>query len=73
MSYKEVELKDYEYVLSVIENDKERVFFKDDVNEDYSHDELGGIKKMPDIVVQVLSTEVQEQVLLVLQYLLKVE
>ena len=23
MSYKEVELKDYEYVLSVIENDKE--------------------------------------------------
>lgn len=57
MSYKEVELKDYEYVLSVIENDKERVFFKDDVNEDYSHDELGGIKKMPDIVVQVLSTE----------------
>ncbi|MFT8351929.1 FAD-binding oxidoreductase [Clostridium saccharoperbutylacetonicum] len=57
MSYKEVELKDYEYILSVAENDKERVFFKDQINEDYSHDELGGIKKMPDIVVQATSAE----------------
>lgn len=57
MSYKEVELKDYEYILSIAENDKERVFFKDQINEDYSHDELGGIKKMPDIVVQAASAE----------------
>ncbi|WP_238917691.1 FAD-binding oxidoreductase [Clostridium sp. YIM B02555] len=57
MSYKEVELKDYEYILSIAENDKERVFFKDQINEDYSHDELGGIKKMPDIVVQATSAE----------------
>lgn len=57
MSYKEVELKDYEYILSIAENDKERVFFRDEINEDYSHDELGGIKKMPDIVVQAINTE----------------
>lgn len=57
MNYKEVELKDYEYILSIAENDKERVFFREEINEDYSHDELGGIKKMPDIVVQATSAE----------------
>jgi glycolate oxidase len=57
MSYKEVEVKDYEYILSIAENDKERVFFRDEINEDYSHDELGGIKKMPDIVIQAVSTQ----------------
>ncbi|GAA0078182.1 FAD-binding oxidoreductase [Clostridium sp. CTA-5] len=57
MTYKDVEVKDYEYILSIAENDKERVFFGDEINEDYSHDELGGIKKMPDIVIQPISTE----------------
>lgn len=57
MNYKEVELKDYEYILSVAENDKERVFFRGEINEDYSHDELGGIKKMPDIVIQAISAD----------------
>jgi glycolate oxidase len=57
MSYKEVELKDYENILSITENDKERVFFRNEINEDYSHDELGGIKKMPDIVIQVMNTD----------------
>jgi len=57
MNYKEVELKDYEYILSIAENDKERVFFREEINEDYSHDELGGIKKMPDIVIQAISSE----------------
>lgn len=57
MSYKEVELKDYEHILKVIGNSEERIFFKDNINEDYGHDELGGIKQMPDIVVQVLTSE----------------
>lgn len=57
MSYKEVEIKDYEYILSIAANDKERVLFKEKINEDYSHDELGGIKKMPDIVVQAINSE----------------
>lgn len=57
MSYKEVELKDYENILSITENDKERVFFRNEINEDYSHDELGGIKNMPDIVIQVMNTD----------------
>ncbi|WP_026886580.1 FAD-binding oxidoreductase [Clostridium beijerinckii] len=57
MSYKEVELKDYQYILSIAENDLERVFFREEINEDYSHDELGGIKKMPDIVIQTISAD----------------
>lgn len=57
MSYKNIDEKDYEYMLSVAENDNERVFFKASISEDYSHDELGGIKKMPDIVFQAISTE----------------
>ncbi|NRT74888.1 FAD-binding oxidoreductase [Clostridium beijerinckii] len=57
MSYKEVELKDYEYILSIAENDLERVSFREEINEDYSHDELGGIKKMPDIVIQTISAD----------------
>ena len=57
MSYKEVQLKDYEYILSIAENDKERVFYRNEINEDYSHDELGGIKKMPDIVIQAINAE----------------
>lgn len=35
----------------------ERVFFREEINEDYSHDELGGIKKMPDIVIQTISAD----------------
>ncbi|MFW2489552.1 FAD-binding oxidoreductase [Clostridium chromiireducens] len=57
MGYKEVELRDYEYILSIAEDDKERVFFREEINEDYSHDELGGIKKMPDIVIQAISAD----------------
>ncbi|MCS4525212.1 FAD-binding oxidoreductase [Clostridium botulinum] len=36
---------------------QERVYTGEDINEDYSHDELGGISKMPDAMVEVLSTE----------------
>jgi glycolate oxidase len=56
MEYKKIESKDIEYILSVI-GDKERVLFGEAINEDYSHDELGSVKRMPDLVVQPLSTE----------------
>ncbi len=55
-NYKIVEIKDIEYILSVVKDD-ERVFYGETINEDYSHDELGGVKKMPEVVVQALSTE----------------
>ena len=56
MEYKSVTLKDINCIKDII-NDSERVFCGEDINEDYSHDELGGAKKMPDVVVKVLSTE----------------
>lgn len=56
MEYKKIDAQDIEYILSVI-GDKERVFYGAAINEDYSHDELGSVKKMPEVVVQVLSTE----------------
>ncbi|SHK00319.1 glycolate oxidase [Clostridium amylolyticum] len=55
-NYKIVDMKDIEYILSVVKDD-ERVFYGETINEDYSHDELGGVKKMPEVVVQALSTE----------------
>ena len=35
----------------------ENVIFGDDINPDYGHDELGGIEKMPEVLVRVNSTE----------------
>ena len=43
-------------VLCSIAGEK-NVIFGDDISEDYSHDELGGIKKMPDVLVRVHSTQ----------------
>jgi glycolate oxidase len=56
MDYKKIDEKDIQYILSVI-SEKERVFVGEDINEDYSHDELGSTKQMPEVVVQALTTE----------------
>jgi glycolate oxidase len=56
MNYKKVDINDIENILSII-RDEERVFHGENINEDYSHDELGTVKQMPDIVVQVTSAE----------------
>lgn len=37
--------------------DSERVLYKDNINEEYSHDELGNAHSAPDIVVKALTTE----------------
>ncbi|AJD29830.1 FAD-binding oxidoreductase [Clostridium sporogenes] len=55
MEYKKLDVKDIEFLKSVAGQD--RVYTGEDINEDYSHDELGGISKMPDAMVEVLSTE----------------
>ncbi len=56
MNYKKIDNKDIEYILSIIQ-DKQRVFHGENINEDYSHDELSATKKMPEVVIQVLTTE----------------
>lgn len=47
--------KDFDAVMSLI-GDCERVLYKDRIKEEYSHDELGGTKSEPDIVVRVVSS-----------------
>lgn len=36
---------------------KENVYYGENINPDYAHDELGGIEKMPDCVVRAYTTE----------------
>ncbi|HHY81651.1 MAG TPA: FAD-binding oxidoreductase [Clostridiales bacterium] len=56
MNYKAFDEKDYLNIREIISDD-ERVLYRERINEDYSHDELGDIKCYPDVVVQVLSAE----------------
>ncbi len=53
--YKKLEDMDVKFLVELLGED--RVFTGEDINDDFSHDELGGISKMPDVLVEVLSTE----------------
>ena len=55
MDYKKLDAKDIEFLVSIL--DKDRVFTGEAINDDFSHDEMGGISKMPDVLVEVLTTE----------------
>ncbi len=60
MNYKRIDQQDLLYINQLI-NDSERVLYGENINEEYSHDELSGTTSYPDIVVKVLSTtEVSE-------------
>ena len=54
MTYKQLDDKDMQFFISVCS--KERVLSGDEINEDYCHDELAGIRKRPDALVKALST-----------------
>lgn len=56
MNYKRLDQTDIEYIESII-GDKERVLYGENINEEYSHDELSGTESYPDVVVRVTSTE----------------
>ena len=55
MDYKKLDAVDIEFLVSIL--DKDRVFIGDAINDDFSHDEMGGISKMPDVLVEVLTTD----------------
>lgn len=61
MQYKKLNEKDFEEIKSLINDD--RVFYGKDINEDYSHDELGSVKRLPDLVVKPLSAEDVQKVM----------
>lgn len=56
MNYKRLDQIDLEYIQSVI-GDKERILYGENINEEYSHDELSGTESYPDVVVRVTSAE----------------
>ncbi|MBC2580132.1 FAD-binding oxidoreductase [Clostridium sp. DJ247] len=53
--YKKLDQRDVEFLVEVLGED--RVAIGHEINEDFSHDELGGISQMPEAVVEVVSTE----------------
>lgn len=54
MPYKQITQADIDYFRSRIE--EERVLAGDDINADYSHDELGGIMRYPELLIRVKSS-----------------
>ena len=56
MSYKRFDKNDLNFIQSVIQ-DSDRILCAEQINEEYSHDELSGTESYPDVVVKVLSVE----------------
>lgn len=56
MGYKKLDQNDINKIKEMID-DETRVLVGEDINEEYSHDELSGTENYPDIVVRVKSTE----------------
>ena len=55
MMYKKIDEKDIEFLRNLCGD--ENVLVGENINEDYSHDELGGVEKYPEVLVNVHSTE----------------
>ena len=55
MKYNKVTEEDIRFLESVTGND--RCLYGPRINQDYAHDELGGVEKMPDVLLRVKSTE----------------
>lgn len=53
--YKILDEKDIKFLADLLGED--RIYTGVNINEDFSHDELGGISNMPEVLVEVLSTE----------------
>ncbi|ERI89654.1 putative glycolate oxidase, subunit GlcD [Clostridiales bacterium oral taxon 876 str. F0540] len=53
--YKKIDEGDINFLTELL--GKDRVYYGEEINEDYSHDELGGISKMPEVMIEVLSTD----------------
>lgn len=56
MGYKKFDEKDLAYIQGIVK-DEARVLYQDEINEEFSHDELGGTYSYPDVVVKAISAE----------------
>lgn len=64
MSYNTINDIGIKFIKETI-NDNERVFIGEEINEDYSHDELGSEKHMPDIVVKAMH---RDEIVTIMKY-----
>ena len=53
--YNKVTYEDIKYLKEAVGD--EYVLIGEEINSDYGHDELGGVEKMPEVLVRVNSTE----------------
>lgn len=53
--YNKINTDDVAFLKKVISSD--RVLIGDEISADYGHDELGGIERMPDVLIRALTTE----------------
>lgn len=56
MEYKVFKIEDYRNIVNLI-GDSTRVLYGEEISEDYSRDELGSVRVMPNVVVKAISTE----------------
>ena len=56
MSYKKFDQADLEVIKNIIKDD-ERILYAENINEEYSQDEVGGAQSYPDVVVKATSAE----------------
>ncbi|MDV4151143.1 FAD-binding oxidoreductase [Clostridium sp. AL.422] len=62
MDYKRIDKDDLDYIYGII-NDASRVLYGEDINEEYSHDELSDTVSYPDVVIKITSTEEASQIM----------
>ncbi len=60
-NYKKIDFNDIDFLSEVVGD--ENVFEGEKINEDYCHDELGGISNYPEVLIKVHSTEEVSQVM----------
>ena len=53
--YKTIDKNDIDFLLSIC--DKDDVIVGDEISEDFSHDELGGVEEYPEVLINARSTE----------------
>ncbi|MBR0600098.1 FAD-binding oxidoreductase [Sinanaerobacter chloroacetimidivorans] len=62
MTYKKIDERDLAFLRSVCGEDK--VFFgEEEINDDFSHDELGGVHQYPEVLVEVIETSQVSQIM----------
>ncbi|GAB6086372.1 FAD-binding oxidoreductase [Alkaliphilus crotonatoxidans] len=61
MNYKKIDEKDIQFLISILGQD--RVYVGEQINEDFAHDELASVKKMPEVLVEVKSTQEVSQIM----------